>query len=218
MKSLWNAWRERRAPKNNPTEIEQIATELLAELDARLMVFEIDPHMPRMAELRDLIIKYRDEQDPNIRLLRLAVHDVDPYSMVYRERNGTVYFAELPFGSRTIAPWDLIRWHLRGDWEFDSINKIVVNKNGTFFLHEDMIPTNTRLLVHYAAGVCDPHRFADPGNRLDIAAQLITNMTDLEVGAAELVGKYSAIATRDELTNSWTITFSDDPETAKQLT
>jgi hypothetical protein len=196
----------RRSP-NRASEFRRLVAEFLEEIDTRVRVFELDPDLEEIAMLkRDAPSIIGEDLSRGSTYRNLYLKWLNPYLDVSLKGDGSVVVQERWFG-HILHPWSLAEFHLK-HWELgEKIQRIVVNSHGTHVFVD-----NDHRLILYLAGICNPHRMADPGNRLRVAAGIVRHHTGIDLDWRDLAGKYSATFVKTE--DGWTQTLSEDPATA----
>jgi hypothetical protein len=187
---------------------ELLATRLL-EIQIRCEYYGLDQ---QLLEIQTLVrhvtwVTLNSTHDPMVdKLIKM----IDPWDCVRLTPHGVVVLSERWFG-HTLMPWTVIEWQLSRK-RIHSLDTIMVSKSGTYLYRVRGVDDGLVLVAHYRAGVCDPDRFADPGNRLWNAARVVNYFTGLQLSADDLAGQYTARF--DRTADGWSATYSKDPATA----
>jgi hypothetical protein len=175
---------------------------LRMKVNRRARKYGLSPLLPELvafkAELPELI------SDP-FGMPEFAISSINP-----REscgwHDGVFVMYERMFGG-ILQIWTIANFHIPDIYQ--RLSLIVVNRSG---MH--LYDAGGKELAVFLACKCDPHRLADPGNRLQNAAIMVEHYTGTEVDWRELVGKYSATYEKDDAGNWQTVELSLDPATA----
>lgn len=182
---------------------EEKVKELRASVDARCAEFELDPSLPEIVRFKEDIpdLLVRDGE----KMVRWIIDFADPREDI-REDDGVFVMFERAYVPVVLRPWTVAEYYVPDLPE--RVTKIIVNRSGTHLYDGD-----GKEIVCFRAGVCDPHRLGDTGNRLRNAAILVNHYTRLNVTAQDLQQKYSA--TVEKVDGEWRVTdLSNDPATA----
>jgi len=182
-----------RLPKKRPEqepeeEIQQDIVDFINEVDTRVRVFGLDPNLPEItalkAQARDLVTAWTG--GPKGGLARLALSQLNPYHQV--ELHGTKVIIPEAFFGRAIMPWTLVEFHIGQHARLSRVCKrIRVDGTGTTIFDEQGTE-----YARYMGGVLNPHRFADPGNRVENAVLFVNHFTGLSITRDELWPMYWA--------------------------
>lgn len=166
-------------------------TDLLVEL------FHLDPELPEIADLKahaqDLVAPY------GAPLLFLAMLNPDKGVHV---RDGVTILDEQMSGS-LLQPWSIGRHHCA--WIDQKLVKIVADNDGTHLFASDDVDEYEMFRV--SGGAIDPRRFADPGDRYELACAIIEEFTSLEIDHTQHVGSTKSIIVTKAENGSWKVEF-----------
>lgn len=184
--------------------LDQKVAEFINEVDTHVRVFELDPNLPEILKIkrnaRQMLSRSMGDGDA-----RLAIMFLNPYKDVsYTSSHLTVH--ERMFG-HVLQAWSLVEFHLPA-YEIEKIQRIRVDKSGTSVYAYQW----DREVAHYSAGVLNPHRAGDPGNRVQNAAAFVDHFTGLNLldNWREL-HKYHWIEVTKQEDGSWSVEYDTEP-------
>ena len=162
----------------------------IAEVDIRVRVFGLDPCLPEILALKsqasEILSSYMGSG-----MARVYLTWLNPYKDCTHEGLRLVVHERML--GHVLNPWTLVEFHL-GKGKVESICwRIRVDEDGTHIYGE-----SGREFVLYKAGILNPGRLADPGNRVNNAALLINYITGLSLTRDELWPMYWAEITRGD--------------------
>lgn len=177
---------QRAEHKRNFGHADTVVPQLQAEVDERALQFGLDPELPELVALKQsLPTEYGQWGEKHC---RHVVEMIDPGRDFSVSAENVIVIHER-WLDWVLMPWTIAEHQFGGPAMLrEQLRRIVVNKSGTHLFDED-----GHELICYAAGVCDPERLADPGNRLRNAATIIGHHTGREFDWTTLVGVYSAV-------------------------
>lgn len=182
---------------------EAAVSNTVKKIDERLTAHGLPLDLPEIVrlktELPTILSKGMEEQ------VDWLISTIDPNENV-TVYHGAIVVRERMFGG-LLKPWTIAQYHAKRDLA-QECTLIKVDKSGTHLFGQRL-----EELVRFEAGVCDPHRLADPGNRLENAALIVRHYTGFPLKAFHLRGMYSAVVAR-EADGKWSLMASDDPYTA----
>lgn len=186
-----------------PVDTKMTPEAFLAQLDELVGRYGLDPKLPELIPYREGAARGELPPYPELWLMKL-----DPRQDTVM-RDGRLYVQERTFGW-ALQPWTIAA-QILGLRVVASISRIVVDRHGTHLYNSD----GTELACFYA-GVCDPRRLNDPGNRLHNAASYVNHYTGLELTGNDFRHQVSATFNRqgeDEAGHAtWTAQFTGLPE------
>lgn len=182
------------------TEEQQLEARVAAfidEIDTRVRVFGLDPSLTEIADLKAQAAEILNDSTSNLFLMWL-----NPYREV--EFGGDhLVIHERMFG-HVLQSWSLVEFHLE-DYEIEDFKRIRVDDTGTH-----VYGRRDNEHVHYHSGVLNPHRAADPGNRVRCAVGFVNYFTGLELEWTELHKYHWAEFTKGP-DGTWTATYDPEP-------
>lgn len=126
---------------------------------------DVDELVERLVNNAEEIVSH------NTHHTRLA--ELSPWWTV-RYHHGFGLIIEESFCGRTVPLAKLIEWHLKSAHATEHVDRIVANIHGlTYFVSDKQVLT-------VAGGAIRPGRLADPGNRYEIAGEMMKAFTGLE--------------------------------------
>lgn len=118
------------------------------------------------------------------------------------ERDGVPVVLERWLG-HVLRAWSLARHHCPDIDE--ELVKIIVDQSGAHLITNHY--TREREVFWVLAAAINPHRLADPGNRYEIACELIRQFTGIHIDFVEHVGSTRSITVTRELGGNWQVEF-----------
>lgn len=200
IKKYLQAKRQRKLEKAQAEQIDREVEEFIAEVDTRVRVFELNPGLPEILELK------RDAREIRVGpmgdgMLRLYLMWLNPYREV-TVTSGHVSVHERMFG-HLFQSWSLIEFHLES-YELERLDRIRVDDRGTWLFagrHE---------IARYDAGVLYPSRLADPGNRVENATALVEHFTAIALDWPT-IHKFHWIELIKDDEGSWNVVYDPEP-------
>jgi hypothetical protein len=187
IRSIKNHRKNRQLRKQRAIEqavFETEVREFLAELDDHIRVFRLDPELPEILDLkanvRDIMVGQMSD------FMHMWFFWINPYKDVTVMQGGELIIHERWLG-HLLSPMSLVEFHLDKQRFARSCHRIVVDINGTRAYSD-----YGTLLVSYEAGVLNPNRFADPGNRVNNAILFVEHFTGLKLTLEEMWPLYAA--------------------------
>ena len=157
-------------------------------------LYRLDPALPELAELKaeaEQIVGL-DIPSPQYFLAMLNPRDD------IRDYDGVAVLEERMFG-HVLRPWSLARYDCpRSDEE---LVRIVVDGQGAHRFEGSGMGDREDFWVRGAA--INSHRLADPGNRYEIACEIIREFTGLQLLYTELVGNTRTITVTKDQDGAW---------------
>jgi hypothetical protein len=197
IKKYFQAARQRKLEKAQAEQIDREVEEFITEVDTRVRVFELNPELPEILELK------RDARELRVGpmgdgMLRLCLMWLNPYREVTKVSDH-VTVHERWFG-HVLQSWSLIEFHLER-YEITAIDRIRVDEHGT------RVYAGRSEVACYEAGVLRPGRLADPGNRVENATALVEHFTGIALDWPT-IHKFHWIKD-DE--GSWNVVYDPEP-------
>lgn len=176
--------------------------EFIAEVNTHVRVYGLDPNLPEIVSLRE---HAREIIADPFGAPDLILSWLNPYDscVVHRGQHVTIY--ERMFG-HVLHPISLIEHHLK-DYTLEVINRVQVDGSGT-----RLYAYNGQEVALYHAGVLNPHRLADPGNRVRNAVAVVEHFTGLSLDWEDLWRHHWAEFNLDE-DGTWQIQYDPEPVT-----
>ncbi len=198
---------ERAEHKRNFGHAKTAVPQLQAEVDERAKEFGLDPELPELVRLKQQLSGlYRDMGECYCH--HFVTSRVDPEQDYSVSEEGVIIVQERFLGC-VLKPWTIAEYHFGDPIALrQRLKRIVVNGSGTHLFDGD-----GRELICYGAGVCDPHRLMDTGNRLQNAVVIIEHHSGNKFDWRELIGVYSAVFELDD-TGLSLADLNTDPATA----
>lgn len=184
--------------------------DLFAEIDRKVALYELNPQLPEIIELKRYIQKAAANDDLfTLRLMGMQVDSIDPTDYCYRSDDGTFYMQERMFGG-VLRWWTIIGYNYPGGEQTlrKQCTRIVVDGQGTYLYNA----TGDKL-VYYPMARCEPNRLNDTGERRANAVAVVNHYTGIEISAEELWQQYSAIVNQQP-DGSWSLELNPEPATA----
>jgi hypothetical protein len=185
-------------------ELDRKVAEYITEIDTRVRVFELDPNLPEIARIKEVAPEMFAHPLGDASA-RLRLSWLNPYdSVAYSAGHLTIY--ERQFG-HVLQAWSLVEYHL-AHYEIKEIVRIRVDGTGTrVYTYKP-----NREAVHYLAGILNPHRLADPGNRVQNAAAFVDHFTGLHLlDDWEELHRYHWIEVTKQEDSTWSVEYDPEP-------
>lgn len=147
-------------------------TAMTKRIDIYVQFFGLDPSLPEVLDLkastRDILAGEIGDSEMSVNLGRL-----NPYPSTHTE--GRVRVIEERMLGHLLNPWTLAEFHV-GKPILGICTRIRVDGTGTHMFDE-----NGTEYAHYKAGVLNPNRFVDEGNRVLNAMLFVEHFTGLKL-------------------------------------
>jgi hypothetical protein len=188
--------------RKNPRSDSQSSPDMTAEkfreyTDFLVELYRLDPELPEIISLKKQAeeLVSLDVPRPHYFLAMLNPdRDITDYE-------GVKVLQERWFG-HILQAWSLARHHCpRLDEE---LVKIVVDGQGA---HLFMSYMREHQVFWVCGAAINPHRMADPGNRYEIACELIRELTGIEIDYREQVGHTRKITVTKDVDSAWQVEF-----------
>jgi len=189
--------------RREQSQLDRAVAEHIAEIDTHVRVFGLDPTLPEILEAKEDARKLLS--GPNRDFAHMIFHHLNPYQDVaYTGSHLTIH--ERMFG-HVLQAWSLVEFHLR-HYEVDAITRIRVDGSGTRVYAYNL----DHEVAHYCAGVLNPHRLADPGNRVQNAAAFVDHFTSLDLLTNwEDLHKYHWVEVTKQDDGTWQVEYDSEP-------
>jgi hypothetical protein len=189
--------RFRKKPQSNQSAQVMTAKKFREYVDFLVELYLLDPVLPEIISLKEQAeeLVSLDVPRPYYFLAMLnPAHDIHDYE-------GVKVLEERQFG-HILQAWSLARYHCpRLD---EDLIKIVVDGQGAHLFISFMREHE----VFWVRGAAiNPHRLADPGNRYEIACELIRQLTGIEINYREQVGLTRKITVTRDVDGVWQVEF-----------
>ncbi len=172
-----------------------------AEVDVHVRVFRLDPATPEIIELKENAREWITRMGTTINCVFLWLN---PYKSCTLTPGVNLVIQERWFG-HILHPWTLAEFHIGQDLLLRRCQRIRIDQHGTHIFDDRGIE-----YVRYEAGVLNPNRFADPGNRVDNATRFVNYFTGLSLEMEQLWPMYWAEFTKGE-DDKWSYKFGEHP-------